>query len=330
MAPLSKKQKRKAKARAAKEAEAAAAEPEAAAPSESESESDEDAPAAKRPREEEAAAAPRKVRYVNKQRVLVVCSRGTSARHRHLLEDLKKLLPHHKADSKLDSKNDPRQLNEICELKSCNGCVYLEARKRQDLYMWVSRTPRGPSAKFLVQNAHTLDELRLTGNCGLGTRALLCFDSTFDAAPHWAAIRDLLSVTFGTPRGHPKSKPFFDRALCFAVADGKVWVRHYQIADDNVSDADALKDDATSLVEIGPRFVLSPIRIFSGSFGGATLFHDASLVLPNEQRARERGDAGSKYKQRKEAQELRREHVAAVELPEDPLASTFRDGAGLE
>ena len=43
-----------------------------------------------------------------------------------------------------------------------------------------------------------------------------------------------------------------------------------------------------------------------------------------------RHDAGSKYKSRKEAQELRREHVSAVELPEDPLASTFRDGGGLE
>ena len=189
---------------------------------------------------EAASAPPPRVRYVNKQRVLVVCSRGTSARHRHLLEDLKKLLPHHKSDAKLDTKNDPRQLNEICELKSCNGCVYLEARKRSDLYMWVSRAPKGPSAKFLVQNVHTMDELRLTGNCGLGTRALLCFDGAFDAQPHWSAVRDLLAVTFGTPRGHPKSKPFFDRAMAFSIADGKVWVRHYQIVDDAVDDADAV------------------------------------------------------------------------------------------
>lgn len=27
-----------------------------------------------------------------------------------------------------------------------------------------------------------------------------------------------------------------------------------------------------SLVEIGPRFVLTPIRIFEGAFGGATVF----------------------------------------------------------
>lgn len=28
----------------------------------------------------------------------------------------------------------------------------------------------------------------------------------------------------------------------------------------------------TTLVEIGPRFVLTPIRIFEGAFGGATVF----------------------------------------------------------
>lgn len=27
-----------------------------------------------------------------------------------------------------------------------------------------------------------------------------------------------------------------------------------------------------SLVEIGPRFVLTPIRIFEGAFGGATVY----------------------------------------------------------
>jgi ribosome biogenesis protein BRX1 len=31
----------------------------------------------------------------------------------------------------------------------------------------------------------------------------------------------------------------------------------------------------TSLVEIGPRFVMTPIRIFEGSFSGATVFENA-------------------------------------------------------
>ena len=41
-------------------------------------------------------------RYQNKQRLLVLSSRGVTARYRHLLEDLRTLLPHSKKESKLD------------------------------------------------------------------------------------------------------------------------------------------------------------------------------------------------------------------------------------
>jgi ribosome biogenesis protein BRX1 len=42
--------------------------------------------------------------------------------------------------------------------------LFFEARKREDLYMWMAKSPNGPCAKFLVQNVHTMDELKLTGN----------------------------------------------------------------------------------------------------------------------------------------------------------------------
>ena len=83
---------------------------------------------------------------------------------------------------------------------------------------------------------------------------------------------------FGTPRGHPKSKPFIDRVMSFHVADGKIWVRNYQVMDaadgDKRAEAAAAHagTEATQLVEMGPRFVLTPIRIFAGSFGGPTLY----------------------------------------------------------
>jgi ribosome biogenesis protein BRX1 len=32
----------------------------------------------------------------------------------------------------------------------------------------------------------------------------------------------------------------------------------------------------------GPRFVLNPIRIFKGSFGGPTLYQNPKYVSPNE------------------------------------------------
>ena len=160
--------------------------------------------------------------YTNKQRVLIIASRGITARYRHLLEDLKKLIPHHKKDNKLDAKGDIQVVNEIAEMKSCNQCIYLECRKRQDLYMFIGKTPHGPSAKFHVVNIHTMDELKLTGNAMIGSRPLLNFDSKFNTAPHWRLFKALFTDAFSTPNGHPKSKPFIDRIMCFYIVKNNI------------------------------------------------------------------------------------------------------------
>eukprot|EP00624_Nannochloropsis_granulata_P002847 evm.model.NODE_24622_length_62854_cov_30.334282.2 len=295
--------------------------------------------------------------YKNRQRVLVFCSRGVTARYRHLLEDLRKLIPHHKKDVKLDCKGDLQVVNEIAEVKSCNNSLFLEARKRQDLYLWLSKTPLGPSIKFNVLNVHTLDELRLTGNAMLGSRPLLSFDLAFDAQPHTRLIKALLTDTFGTPRGHPKSKPFVDRVLSFALADGKVWVRNYQIVDTapEGTSADPLatdkaeakaaaraaaaakkkdkggsgveggnEDELTSLVEIGPRFVLNPIRIFSGSFGGPTLYQNPSFISPNFVRSEKKRTEGTRLAHKMKADSVRKERKAKAVLPKDELQELFR------
>lgn len=291
--------------------------------------------------------------YKNRQRVLVFCSRGVTARYRHLLEDLRKLIPHHKKDVKLDCKGDLQVINEIAEVKSCNNCLYLEARKRQDLYLWLSKTPLGPSIKFSVLNVHTLDELRLTGNAMLGSRPVLSFDEAFDARPHTRVMRALLVDAFGTPRGHPKSKPFVDRVLAFALADGKVWVRNYQIVDAapaaTAADPEAAakaeakaaaraaagrkkeggkgeagEGELTSLVEIGPRFVLNPIRVFAGSFGGPTLYQNPDFTSPNFVRAEKKRAEGARLSAKMKADGLRKERKAQAVLPKDELQELFR------
>ena len=170
-------------------------------------------------------------KYHNKQRCLIICSRGVTSRFRHLLEDLKTLIPHHKKESKLDaSKSDKGGIggavNDIAEIRGCNSVLFLECRKRQDAYLWLGHTGKkdGPSAKFLVENIHTMDELRLTGNCMRGSRPVLTFDTAFDsdAKPELKLLKCLFTDVFGTPRGHPKSKPFVDRVMGFYYADGKV------------------------------------------------------------------------------------------------------------
>ena len=165
-------------------------------------------------------------RYRNKQRCLVLCSRGVTARYRHLLEDLRTLMPHHKKESKLDPGEEGagRAVNDIAEMRSCNTVLFLECRKRQDAYLWMGGvgTNVGPSVRFHVSNIHTMDELRLTGNCMKGSRPILTFDSNFEQLGHLKLLKELFVDIWGIPRGHPKSKPFVDRIMAFYYADKKV------------------------------------------------------------------------------------------------------------
>jgi len=97
--------------------------------------------------------------------------------------------------------------------------------------MWLSKSPNGPAFKFSVQNIHTMDELKLTGNCLKFSRPILSFDKNFDdkSKPHLQLAKELLSNVFNTPKNHPKSKPFVDHVISFMYYDGRIWFRNYQI-----------------------------------------------------------------------------------------------------
>jgi ribosome biogenesis protein BRX1 len=105
------------------------------------------------------------------------------------------------------------------------------------------------------------------------------------------------------PQGARKSKPFIDHVMGFSVADGKIWVRNYEIrevekvkGDDDKEDdeksskarkskAFGEKDTDVSLVEIGPRFVLTPIVIQEGAFGGPIIYENKRFISPNQVRS---------------------------------------------
>mmetsp|Transcript_13291 Transcript_13291/g.29304 ORF Transcript_13291/g.29304 Transcript_13291/m.29304 type:complete len:389 (-) Transcript_13291:169-1335(-) len=291
-------------------------------------------------------------RYRNKCRLLTLSSRGASPAQRHLLADLRILLPHSRKEQKLDlgrrgsSGSLADALREIAEIRRCDAVMYLEGRKRgRDGYLHLGVLPNGPSIKFGLLNVHTMDQLKMTGNCLQGSRPLLSFDPAFgDAAGHGGRppqepflglVRSMFVRIFGTPRGHPKSKPFVDRVMAFYYADSKIWVRNYQISQEAVTDAKEARSEAllrpyaeagskTSLVEIGPRFVLDPIRIFGGVFAGPTLYKNSKYVGPNEQRADMKRVKGDRFVRRQEAREGKRLRREATVMPEDPLGDVFR------
>ena len=118
----------------------------------------------------------------------------------------------------------------------------------------------------------------------------------------------------------------------FTFADGKVWIRCFEIRESDVSKAEARKEDADtnnaklaeggeekktkkkkekerttphqqtelSLVEIGPRFVLTPIVILEGSFGGPVIYENKEFVSPNQVRREARISKAGRYRARNE------------------------------
>jgi len=212
-------------------------------------------------------------KWINRQRVLVLSSRGIGHRDRHLMEDIKKLMPHHKPESKMERSKTLSVINEMCEMKNCNKALLFEGRRMRDLYLWMSNVPNGPSVKFLVENVHTMAELKLTGNCLRGSRPLLSFDPTFKEKPHYQILKELIKQIFGVPKHHPKSQPFFDHVYTFSILDDRIWFRNFQI----------LSEDG-ALSEIGPRMVLNPVKIFSGSFGGIALWENPKYTSPAKYR----------------------------------------------
>lgn len=158
-----------------------------------------------------------------------------------------------------------------------------------------------------------MEELHFTGNCLKGSRPILSFDATFDTQPYLRVIKELFLHIFGVPKGARKSKPFVDHVMGFTFADGKIWIRCYQIsetesaqgASDTTTDGNTVstntgsgRETKLSLVEIGPRFVMTPIVILEGSFGGPVIYENREFVSPNQIRAELRLRRAGKYSRR--------------------------------
>jgi ribosome biogenesis protein BRX1 len=122
---------------------------------------------------------------------------------------------------------------------------------------------------------------------------------------------------FGVPKSARKVKPFVDHVMGFTLADGKIWVRVYQInesepgkkkpVDGEEMDVDPAPkkkgktDFDVQLVEIGPRFVLTPIVIQESSFGGPIIYENKEFVSPNQIRSDLRRAQAGKFNSRTEA-----------------------------
>lgn len=261
-------------------------------------------------------------RHINRQRVLVISSRGVTYRHRHLISDLLALLPHARKEPKFDSKKNLNKLNEVAELYNCNNICFFECRKHQDLYLWLTKPPNGPTVKFHIQNLHTLDELNFTGNCLKGLRPVLSFDKAFESSDHHRLLRELFTHTFGVPPNARRSKPFTDHVMTFSIVDNKIWIRNYQISEtQDAKDGVISTEDDLSLVEIGPRFVLTIITVLEGSFGGPKIYENKEYVSPNFVRAQLKQQQADQARKRLEQARERKLTQRLKVLAQDPLSN---------
>jgi ribosome biogenesis protein BRX1 len=204
------------------------------------------------------------------------------------------------------------------ELYNCNNVLFFEARKGKDLYCWMSKPPNGPTVKMHLQNLHTMEELNFIGNFLKGARPILSVDAAFDKQAHLRVIKELFTQIFGVPKSSRKVKPFVDHVMGFTIADGKIWIRVYQVNESEVGkkkpvDGEEMDTEPApkkkggkpefdvSLVEIGPRFVLTPIVIQESSFGGPIIYENKEFVSPNQVRSDLIKSKAGKFNRRTEA-----------------------------
>ena len=165
-----------------------------------------------------------------------------------------------------------------------------------------------------------MSELHFPGNCLKGSRPILSFDAAFASQPHLLILQELLTHIFAVPQGARKAKPFIDHVMGFTLVDGKIWIRCYQINERAVAKGDTTAaengangslpavsetsnkpgDTRISLVEIGPRVVLTPIVILESSFGGPVIYENKQFVSPNQLRSNLRLSKAGRYNRRSE------------------------------
>ena len=76
------------------------------------------------------------------------------------MDDLFRMMPHAKSDSKMQKKERLFAVNEIAEMKNCSRVLLVEGRRKRDVFLWAGIVARGPSVKFEVEISSWLLRLK--------------------------------------------------------------------------------------------------------------------------------------------------------------------------
>lgn len=86
---------------------------------------------------------------------MIFSSHGISNTFRYLVKDIINLIPNSKVESKLERKGIRDVINDLAYERSCNNYLFFDCHKHIDLFMWLCKSPNGPSIKFQVKDVHT-------------------------------------------------------------------------------------------------------------------------------------------------------------------------------
>lgn len=137
-------------------------------------------------------------------------------------------------------------------------------------------------------------------------------------------MKEMLHQAFNTPKNHPKSKPFIDHVLSFNYHDGKVWFRCYQVVN-QYEEKFTEKDDIEklTLIEIGPRFSLHPIKILDGTMSGDCLWQNETYITPGKLRSRKYDQFVKRRDQKEERKQYKDKTIKKGQDPDAYLQDAF-------
>eukprot|EP00768_Dysnectes_brevis_P003697 gnl/Dysnectes_brevis/262_a293_4957.p1 GENE.gnl/Dysnectes_brevis/262_a293_4957~~gnl/Dysnectes_brevis/262_a293_4957.p1 ORF type:complete len:299 (+),score=72.25 gnl/Dysnectes_brevis/262_a293_4957:34-930(+) len=228
-----------------------------------------------------------------KHRVLTIHSK-LSTKQRELKQDLERLMPHHKRESRFESSDSIVDICELAEHRKCDTIAYFEGR-HHEMFLWLAAMPAGPTIRFHVHEIATTKDLSFQGNHRIGTRPLLSFDSGFDGEAVPRVCKELLKRTFATPCRHHKSAPFVDHVMQFGLLKDLIPIRSF-----GFDIKTAGRQQAPELLEAGPRFTLQPLMVLREALRGKAIWRNPGYVGKTEQLATERAQAASRLRAKRE------------------------------
>jgi ribosome biogenesis protein BRX1 len=259
-------------------------------------------------------------RHPLSHRPLLLASKGLIHEHWQVFQDFLDLIPHAKKEQSMSS-FEFVNLDEIAMDRHCDIVAIFETRHRRvnsECYFWIVQVPEGPSINFFVQDAQSVKDLKLIGNCLKGSRPILQFDPKLEDDGVYSIASNLLKKLFSVPFEDPHSKPFVDRTMTFFLRENVIVIRHYQIQWGE-------GEKPTELAEVGPRAELLPNFVLAGAFKGHKIWKNEAFVSPYAELKAERRAKAEARKRARERQAIREERRMQVPSIEDPNADLFRE-----